>query len=83
MNTTKRNLVPLELIGSEAEITKSKNKSLVGIKGKIIDETKNTIKIKTKNQEKMILKNHVTIKIDGNEIKGEKLLGRPEDRIKK
>ena len=36
-----------ELIGLEAEVHDAKNKSLKGIKGKVTDETKNTITIKT------------------------------------
>ena len=72
-----------ELIGLEAEIIAAKNKSLVGIKGKIIDETKNTITIGTKK----ILKEQVTIKMKIKNniaiVNGEKLVARPEERIKK
>ena len=49
-------------IGSYVEITNSKNKNLIGIKGKIIDETKNTIKIETKNKIITIIKNQVETK---------------------
>ncbi|MBS3155422.1 ribonuclease P protein subunit, partial [Candidatus Woesearchaeota archaeon] len=41
-----------ELIGQYITITESKNKSLIRIKGKIVDETRNTLTIKTSNGEK-------------------------------
>lgn len=47
------------LIGEKIKIKKSSNRCLVGIEGEIIDETKNTITIKTKNGEKKILKNQI------------------------
>jgi len=68
-----------ELIGSICEIISSKNETLIGLKGKIIDETRNTITI----QGKKILKSHVTLKINGKIIEGKDIKRRPEDRIKK
>ncbi len=75
-----------ELIGLVVEIVRSKNKSLVGLKGKIIDETKNTITIEDDKVRK-IMKSHIIMKtkIEDKEyeINGKILVGRPEDRIKK
>ena len=71
-----------ELIGSVIEIIGSKNKTLIGIKGKIIDETKNTLTIKNKTSKK-VLKSHITFKIDGKIVEGKDITKRPEDRIKK
>ncbi len=74
-----------EFIGKNIEITHSKNKANSGLKGKIIDETKNTVKIRTKKGEtKMLIKNNITFRIKGNEseIKGEEIQHAPEDRIK-
>ena len=45
-----------DLIGQEVSITNSKNKEIIGIKGKAIMETKNMIILKTKNGEKNIPK---------------------------
>jgi ribonuclease P protein subunit POP4 len=70
------------LIGEEVEITQSSNATLTGTKGKIIDETKETFTIKTKDKKKKIIKTTVTIRIDGQEISGQTLTGRPEERIK-
>ncbi|MBS3135188.1 ribonuclease P protein subunit [Candidatus Woesearchaeota archaeon] len=50
------------IIGSNIEITESKNKTLVGLKGKVIDQTKNTIMLKTKEGTKRIILSHIRIK---------------------
>ena len=71
-----------ELIGSNIEVISSKNKTLIGLKGKVIDETKNTLTIKS-DKTKKIIKSHVTLKIDNKVVDGKKLSSRPEDRIKK
>lgn len=75
-----------ELIGLDVEIVESKNKTLQGLKGKITDETKNTITIEG-NKTRKIMKSQIIMKTRiGNkeyEIDGRVLVGRPEDRIKK
>jgi len=49
-----------EPIGKKIRITESKNKSLSGITGKVIDETKNTIRIlDEKKREKTIIKSQI------------------------
>ena len=82
-----KDVLKYELIGIDAEIVDAKNKSLIGIKGKIIDETKNTITIETQDTTKKILKEQVTIKMKIQNkiaiVNGEKLVARAEDRIKK
>jgi ribonuclease P protein subunit POP4 len=74
---------PEEFIGSELEIINARNKSLAGLRGKIIDETKKTFTITTSDsEEKTILKNGCTFKINGKEINGGDIEMRPEERIK-
>jgi ribonuclease P protein subunit POP4 len=68
-----------ELIGKTLEVIESNNKSLKGLKGVVINETKNTITIKG---EKTILKRGCTFRIENEELKGEDLRKRPEERIK-
>ena len=51
--------------------------------GRIIDETKNTITIKTEDGEKKVLKQNAKIEINGKLIDTKKLTKRPEERIKK
>lgn len=76
-----------ELIGLEAEVIDAKNRSNIGIKGKIIDETKNTVIIQEKETKKQLMKSQITLKIKLNQeftkIQGDLLIGKPKDRIKK
>ncbi len=82
-----KDLLRQELIGLDMEIVGSTNKSLRGIKGKIIDETKNTLVIEMQGKTKQILKNQITLKcvIAGvtARINGMQLVGRSEERLKK
>lgn len=84
---TEKNILCHELIGLKARIEKSLNKSLEGIEGIIIDETKKTITIETEKGKKIIPKDVVVLAISvGSKnllINGRLLLGRPEERIKK
>ncbi len=52
------------LIGKQIEIVGSKNRSLIGIKAKVVDETKNLIIL---DNSKKILKGAVHIKITQKE----------------
>jgi ribonuclease P protein subunit POP4 len=76
----KKTLYPRELIGEEVEVILSNNQSQVGIKGKVIDETKSTLNVGGK----VLLKNSITIKLlsSGEIIHGQEIVKRPEDRIK-
>ena len=73
-----------ELIGKNIEVTDAANKKLVGIKGKIVDETRATLHLDTG---KHLIKEQVKITMNiGNEtvtLDGKQLVGRPEDRLKK
>ena len=79
--------IKFELIGLDIEVVDAKNKSLIGLKGRIIDETKNTFIIEVDGKEKKLLKDQVTLVIDFKKEKvraeGKLFLGRPEERIKK
>ncbi len=71
-----------EFIGKELEVIESKNLSLKGKKGKILDETKESFTIRENGKEIMILKRGSTFKINNNLINGDDILKRPEDRLK-
>lgn len=85
MNITQY-LTKHELIGLEIEISDSKNRSLIGLRGKIIDETKNMLKIKTSKGTKKVVKNQVKMIIRFQdkkiELEGSGIIGRADDRIK-
>ncbi|MEM1565260.1 MAG: ribonuclease P protein component 1 [Candidatus Bathyarchaeia archaeon] len=81
-------IIRCEFIGTEARVAKSTNPSCVGIRGKVIDETKNTFTILHNGERKMVIKDTSVFHFkfsDGTvvEIDGKLLLGRPEDRLKK
>ncbi len=71
-----------EFIGLSVEIINSNNKTLIGKKGKIIDETKNLLIIDDDKKISKILKIGTTFKINDKIINGNKILKRPEDRVK-
>jgi len=87
MSITKRNFHKHELMGLIATVTSAYDKSHVDMKGKIVDETKNTLTMEVSGKEKMLPKRGTVLKIDlaGGPVKVEcgKLTFRPEDRIKK
>jgi ribonuclease P protein subunit POP4 len=72
-----------EFIGKNVEIIESKNKDLIGLKGKIVDETRNMFEIETKKGYKKVQKEvckfrfvKEKIMVDGGIINY-----RPEDRL--
>ena len=85
---TPKNIFRHELIGLPVKVVKSTHKGFVGIEGKVVDETKNTLTIEDDDEEKIIPKGVATFHFnlpDGNiiEIEGKIIIARPEDRIKK
>ena len=81
----RKEIFPYELIGEAIEIVDSKNKSNLGIKGKIVDETKETITVAQDNGKDVVLmKQIITFKLmkSGKIISGEVIAKRPEDRLK-
>ncbi len=72
-----------ELIGKTIKIVESKNKTLKNLTGKIINETKYTIILKTKTKPKMILKNQIKFQLGKITIDGNTIISKPENRIKK
>jgi len=77
-----------EFIGLNAEVVKSSNPSYVGVSGRVVDETRNTLVIRHRNEDKVIIKEAAVFQFtlpDGTvvEIEGNVILGRPEDRVKK
>lgn len=70
------------LIGKEVEVVKSTNSSLIGIRGTIVDDTKNTLVVETQNGLKTVLKNTSIFLIDGIEVCGENIAKQPFERLK-
>ena len=77
-------IFPGELIGREIIIVKAGDSSLIGWQGKIVDETKSTLKLSHHGEVKTLLKQNLAFKIKGTEtiLSGDQLARRPEDRLK-
>ncbi len=82
---TKDNIASHELIGLETQIVDSNNKGLVGVTGKIVDETKFMFILDTKHGIKKFPKEstHWKFVFNGNDttIDGTKLTKRPYERL--
>ncbi|QQG39231.1 MAG: ribonuclease P protein subunit [Candidatus Woesearchaeota archaeon] len=87
MKKNPREILGLGLIGKNVEVITSRNSALVGLRGKVVEETKNTLTINSGSKEKKIIKEQAEIKIifkeDSIKIKGNLLVGKPEERLKK
>jgi len=81
-----KEIVRHELIGLQCNVAQSSNPSQEGLKGKIVDETKSSIVLETKNGRKRLLKRNIVLDLKVQDkvirIKGLLLEGRPEERVK-
>ncbi len=72
-----------EFIGLRTQIVDSTNKSLIGLNGKIVNETLSMFTLQTDSGSKMIPKQHSAWKFTNDQvINGDLIAKRPEDRIK-
>ena len=80
------NLRKHELIGLAVEVVRATDPSLVGLKGRVVDETRNMLLVDTGGGEKMIAKQGSRFRFEaqgGAEVEGDEIRFRPEDRIKR
>jgi len=78
-----KNFIKGELIGLKVRVVRCSDPTLVNRTGKIIDETKNTLLIKTGYREKKIAKDIAKFMIDGIPVEGKRIKCQPWERIKK
>lgn len=87
MPITPKNLVKHELIGLKAEVIKSTDSGKIGLKGAVVHETKGTIVLETEKGEKRLPKKECVFRFslqnEKVDVAGEKLIGSPEERLKK
>lgn len=93
MKLTPQNIIHHELIGLDMKVADSSNRSLIGIEGRIVNETKNILTIETDAREKKIPKSGSSFiftlpSTDGKRylpsklrVDGRLLLSQPENRI--
>ncbi len=87
MPVTRRNVLRHELIGLEARVVNSSDRNLIGTCGAIIDETRDMLVIDQGGKPRVVQKATSIFLItlpSGEEVEvdGERLVARPEDRIK-
>lgn len=82
MNMKKGAAIP-ELIGKQAKVVWSTNKSLIGIEGIVVDETKHLLIIETKKGRKKIQKRGSVFEIDKKTIAGELIETSPQEQARK
>ncbi len=88
MSLSVKNVMQHELIGLEAHIIGSSDPTLLGVHGKILDETRGMLVIEHSSKAKVTPKSGSTfeIKLPNGEkmvLDGKKLVGRPEERVRR
>ncbi|MFQ5987114.1 MAG: ribonuclease P protein component 1 [Thermoplasmata archaeon] len=87
MNDQRRkDLVNHELIGLDVEVVDATDPNQCGIRGRVVDETRNTLLLEAGGRELRIPKAGATFRFavgEGLTVAGSRLRYRPEDRVKK
>ena len=88
MSITQANIHQHELIGLEAEVIEATDRTIVGLKGTVVDETRNMLMIETNGKEKNLQKHGTIFRFSlpddtGVIVKGDEIQFRPEDRVKR
>jgi len=90
MTVKNKGILSLEMIGKNIKIISSTNKTLVGVEGKVVDETKHSfvldVMVSNEKQRKQVMKKTIVFQLQINneiyQVDGKMLEKRPEDRIK-
>ena len=80
------NLRKHELIGLDVEVLQATDPSQAHVRGRVVDETRNTLVLEIHGDEKRIPKHGSRFRFEiqgGLELDGEEIRFRPEDRVKK
>jgi ribonuclease P protein subunit POP4 len=80
---TPKNILMHELIGLGCEVVAASNTSQIGVKGRIEDETMKNIVLEGKTIPKKGSVFRISLGKLRVDVKGDMLVARPEDRIKK
>ena len=88
MIKVKPSIIQNEFIGLKAKVVRCSNLNVVGIEGKVVNETRNTFEIIDKTKSRVVIKDTDIFEFTMPdktivEMDGKILVGRPEDRIKK
>ncbi|MDI9618720.1 ribonuclease P protein component 1 [Methanothermobacter sp.] len=86
---TPHNIFRHELIGLSVRIARSVHRDIQGLAGRVVDETRNTLKIELEDGREVMIPKEIAVfhfrTPEGEvvEIDGGALIARPEERIKK
>lgn len=88
METHGLDILRHEFVGLHVDVAKSTDPSATGLSGEVVDETRNMLVIMTAKGRKSVAKKDCTFIFalpDGRRVsvRGDLLVARPEDRIKK
>ncbi len=88
MRIDSQNITSHELIGLDIAVVESTNKDIVGIRGRVVDESRNILTIESCGHEKKAAKHSNTFEFtlpEGTHVQvaGDLLIARPEDRVAK
>ncbi|MDB4602384.1 ribonuclease P protein subunit [Euryarchaeota archaeon] len=77
------NSIHMPFLSREISIVDSADPTLIGVKGKVLEETRRTIIVQTQSGEKTFAKDVIqfTLDLEKNVIDGATVTQRPEDRI--
>ena len=71
------------LLGKTITVVEAASKELVGLTGEVIEDNRDTLKIRTARGEKLLVKHTLTIRSEGFIIEGAALVGTHAQRTKK
>ena len=79
------NITKQMFIGKKIAIIDAKNKTLQGLQGIIVDETKQTFMIQENQNVKRVLKEGIVLELLDTHVRinGDQIIGRPEERMKR
>lgn len=85
---TARNILAHELIGLEAEVARSTDRKMEGMRGAVVDETRNTLVLDVRGREKILPKAACVFRLtlpngEKVDVDGRLIAIAPEDRTKK
>ena len=78
-----RSIINMPWISQEIEVFGSTDPTLVGITGRVVDETRRTIAVRTPKGVLILAKDTINFRIGEEEIEGQYVGQRPEERIGK
>ena len=82
-----QNILRHELIGLSVSVLRAKDSAMRGVRGVVVDETRNMLMVNSRRRKVMIAKNIATFRFNlpGGvrvDVDGERLVSKPENRMK-